>query len=208
MQHKASNILSAQCSVAQRGFTLLEVLVSISIFSVVALVSYSTLDTYVDQRQRLKTHYGKLEHLQRLFILLERDIEFIVPRNVRIGGDIESAIMSDNGDALISMTVAEADFRGASGVILKRVQWRLDGNELIRAEWDVLDQDGRVEPLERVISDEVDELTINYLIYSPTQGVNSKSQLAAEEFPDGVEILIKLKSGDSYRRVIGTAKGA
>ncbi|MCP4007940.1 MAG: prepilin-type N-terminal cleavage/methylation domain-containing protein, partial [Proteobacteria bacterium] len=42
----------------QPGFTLLEVLVAIGIFSVVAMVSYSTLDSYLDQRERLTVHYA------------------------------------------------------------------------------------------------------------------------------------------------------
>ncbi len=190
----------------QLGFTLLEVLVSISVFSMVALVSYSTLDTYIDQRERLKTHYGKLEQVQRIFILLERDIQFIVPRNVRIGGDMESAVVSDNGDALISMTVAEASLSGAGGVALRRVQWRLDGSELIRAQWNVLDQGGAVEPQERLISDEIDDIAINYLLYSKNRGLDSKDSLDSNEFPDGLEVLIKLKSGEQYRRVFGTAQ--
>ncbi len=195
-------------SSSERGFTLLEVLVSISVFSMVALVSYSTLDAYIDQRERLLVHYGKLEQLQRLFILLERDIQFMIPRGVRIGGEFEAAVESENSDALISMTIAEADFRGASGVKLKRVQWRFDGRELIRAEWDVLDHDGRVEPQELVVSDKIEEMSLNYLIYVPGRGLESKDSLDVNEYPDGIEVSVQLASGESYRRVFGTALGA
>ena len=189
----------------ERGFTLLEVLVSISVFSMVALVSYSTLDTYIDQRERLLVHYGKLEQLQRLFILLERDIQFMIPRGVRIDGEFKAAVESENGDALISMTVTEADFRGASGVKLKRVQWRLDGHELSRAEWDVLDHEGRIEPQVLVISDKIEEISLSYLIYVPDRALESKDSLDANEYPDGIEVIIQLASGESYRRVFGTA---
>lgn len=192
---------------AEQGFTLLEVLVSISVFSMVALVSYSTLDTYIEHRERLQGHYGKLERLQRLFILLERDIQFTIPRKVRVGGDVEAAMVSENGDAMLSMTVAQADFRGASGIALKRVQWRLDGRELIRAQWDVLDHGGQIEADELLVSNEVEAINLNYLIYETNRGVESKDQLIEDELPDAIEVIIELSSGESYRRVFGTALG-
>lgn len=192
---------------ADRGFTLLEVLVSISVFSMVALISYSTLDTYIDQRERLQLHYGKLERLQRLFILLERDIQFMIPRKVRIGDDIEAAVVSENSDALISMTVVEADFRGASGMALKRIQWRLDGRELIRAVSDILDHDGGIELQELVVSDEIDALSVNYLFFTNGRGVESKVSFDEDDYPDGVEIIIELAAGETYRRIFATALG-
>ena len=127
----------------QSGFTLLEVLVAIAVFSVVAMVSYTTLDTYLDQRARLTQHYGKLERLQRLFILLERDIQYTLNRMVRDGGDWLPAMMSAEGDAFISMTVALPDMENPTGIALKRVQWRLEGRELYRAQWDVLGSEYR-----------------------------------------------------------------
>lgn len=190
-----------------RGFTLLEVLVSISVFSMVAIVSYTTLDTYMAQRERLSGFYGKLERVQRLFILMERDIQFMTRRKVRVGSDLQAALVSNDGDALMSMTVAEPDFRGVSGVVLKRVQWRLDGNELIRAEWTVLDQADQQESVERVISDEIEDIKINYLLYQPGQELETTADLRNGRYPDGVEVIISLAEGETYRRVFGTAIG-
>jgi len=189
------------------GFTLLEVLVSISVFSMVAIISYTTLDTYIDQRERLSGFYGKLERVQRLFILMERDIQFMTRRKVRVGGDLQAALVGNDGDALMTMTVAEPDFRGASGVILKRVQWRLDGRELIRSEWTVLDQADQQEPVERVISEEIEDIEINYLIYRPGDELESTGDLRNGQYPDGVEVVISLAEGETYRRVFGTAIG-
>ena len=192
----------------QSGFTLLEVLVSIAVFSMVALVSYSTLDTYIDHRERLNTHYGKLDRLQRMFILLERDIQFAVNRRVRIGGDTEAAIKSSDGDELISLTVATADIENPTGVALKRAQWRLEGTEMIRAEWAVLDHTGNIEATELVISDEIEELELTYLFYDDQGGLDTKSSLDDDDYPQGVEVIIKLVSGEQYRRVFGVSGGA
>ncbi len=192
---------------AQTGFTLLEVLVAISVFSVVAIVSYSTLDTYLQQRERLTLHYGKLERLQRLFMLLERDIQFSVGRTVRDGGEILPAMMSEQGDALIAMTVAQANVQSAAGVSLKRVAWLFDGKELIRFQWDILDHDGYIKPAQMLVSEEIEALEIGYLSYSESRGLDSKSSLDEGEFPRGIELNLTLSSGGSYRRVFATAPG-
>ncbi len=200
--------MAKQHDARQLGFTLLEVLVSIAIFSVIAIVSYTTLDTYIDHRERLTQHYGKLERLQRVFVLLERDMQFIIDRNVRSGGDIEPAVKDGDGDAFISMTVAEPDINTAQGVALRRIEWRLKGKEMIRASWDVLDQDGNVEPLEFIISDEIEDIELTYFFYKPNQGLESESSLDKGAFPDGIEVNLTLASGETYRRLFGVARGA
>lgn len=194
----------------QSGFTLLEVLVAIAIFAMVAMISYTTLDTYLDQRERLTQHYGKLERLQRLFIMLERDIQYIINREIRRDGgdDRVPAVMSAEGDAFITMTVAVPDLNNKTGVALKRVQWRLEDKKMIRAEWEVLDQTGNVEPSELVIGDEIEDIELNYLFYDARGGVNTDSSLGSGQFPDGIEVNIQLATGESYRRIYAVARGA
>lgn len=188
-----------------KGFTLLEVLVSIAIFSMLAIISYTTLDTYIDQRERLTEHYGKLERLQRVFILLERDIQFMVNRKRRNGSDIEAAILSKNQDMLLTLTVTQPDFDNQTGASLKRVQWRLEDKEMVRASWQILDHDGQVEPSEFVVSDEVDKIELDYLYYDKSQGIDKTSSLKDDAFPDGIEINLWLESGEQYRRVFSIA---
>lgn len=190
-----------------KGFTLLEVLVAIGVFSVVAMVSYTTLDTYIDHRERLQVHYGKLERLQRLFILLERDIQFAANRSVRIGGDIEPAIAGPGGNTLLTMTVAQPDMNSPTGVSLKRVEWHQDGEELVRAQWNVLDHSGSLKPTELLVSEEVSDLSLTFWIYSDDRGVDTRESLDSNEFPAGIEVAITLDDGAQYRRLFALAQG-
>ena len=191
----------------QSGFTLLEVLVAIGIFSVVAIISYTTLDTYIDQRERLTSHYARLERLQRLFILLERDIQFSVGREVRVGDELQPAMISKQDHILIALTIAQADVRNASGVSLKRVEWERNGNELIRSQWDVLDHTGTIQPTRLLVSDDLADIEFSYLIYSRNQGLETSDSLDSDQRPAGVELNVTLKSGGSYRRVFTVAQG-
>jgi general secretion pathway protein J len=190
----------------QGGFTLLEVLVAIGIFSVVAIVSYTTLDTYIDQRERLTSHYGRLERLQRLFILLERDIQFSVGRTVRVGGEVQPATVIKQDSILLALTVAQADLHNASGISLKRVEWELDGNELLRSQWNVLDHNGDIEPSRLLVSDELADIELSYLIYSSNRGLETSDNLDSGQTPAGIELNVTLNSGSSYRRVFAVAR--
>ena len=198
---------AAQAVVKTGGFTLLEVLVAIGVFSVVAMVSYTTLDTYLDQRERLTVHYGKLERLQRLFILLERDIQFATRRSVRVDGDTEPAIVGEEGSSLLTLTVAQPDVTSATGVSLKRVQWRREGEQLIREQWDMLDRSGRSNPAELLVSDEVTDIALEFWVYSRGSDVDTRSSLEVDEFPSGIEVSVTLDSGVQYRRLYAVAQG-
>ncbi len=191
------------------GFTLIEILVAIAIFSVIAVISFSTLDTYIDHRERLVNHYGKLQKLQRLFILVERDLQFIVNRPVRSegGGEEESVLVGEDGE-LIRITVSQPDTQAPTGVSLSRVAWRLDGDELIRVSWNVLDRTSATEPYETIIDNGIEEIELKFFFYDAAQGgVEEKAAESTNDLPDGVEMELTLEDGKTYRRVFEVAKG-
>ncbi len=186
------------------GFSLIEVLVSIAIFAVVAGVAYSTLDSYIAQRERLAQHYGKLERLQRMFIFLERDFQAAVNRTIRTDPGIENAI-EVGSNSLIKLTVSETDFDSHFGASLKRIEWVLEGNELIRKVWDVLDTDGSYEPDELVIDEGIDSIELEFWLYDKTSGVKKDSRLNGR-FPDGIAVKVVLESSEEYIRLFEVAR--
>ncbi|NBF13408.1 type II secretion system minor pseudopilin GspJ [Pseudomonas sp. Fl4BN1] len=58
----------------QRGFTLLEVVVAIAIFSLLGLATYQFLDRVMRSDQRIGQHEQQLRALQRAISVLERDL--------------------------------------------------------------------------------------------------------------------------------------
>ncbi|KAF0865949.1 type II secretion system minor pseudopilin GspJ [Pseudomonas sp. LD120] len=58
----------------QRGFTLLEVVIAIAIFSLLGLATYQLLDRVLRSDQRIGLHEQQLRQLQRAMSLLERDL--------------------------------------------------------------------------------------------------------------------------------------
>ncbi len=186
----------------QSGFTLIEILVAMSIFAVIAAMSYTTMSTYVDHRERLAEHYTKLQNLQRLFILIERDLRFVISRPVRNeSGDEEEAILVGKGGELIRLTLALPDVQSPTGTTLARVAWRLDGDELTRVVWEVLDRDSGSESSEKIIETGVEEVELQYYWYTPSGTVNTAKAESTNSIPDGMELVLTLENGVSYRRV-------
>jgi general secretion pathway protein J len=66
-----------------RGFTLMEVLIAISIFALIGVASYRVLSSVMRADERVAAHSEQMRAVNRAFWLLQQDVEQIVPRNVR-----------------------------------------------------------------------------------------------------------------------------
>lgn len=86
----------------QRGFTLLEILIAMAIFTLIGLASTSLLTTVIDSNELSQSRFEKLQQLQRAMLTMERDILQAVARPVRIEGQktevVFSGGMSDESD--------------------------------------------------------------------------------------------------------------
>lgn len=66
-----------------RGFTLLEVLVAISIFALLGVASYRVLSSVLQADERLAVRGEELRRVNRAFWVMQQDFEQIVKRSVR-----------------------------------------------------------------------------------------------------------------------------
>ncbi len=88
-----------------RGFTLVEVMVAISIFAVVAAGVYRVLSTMVETQNKVVDHSEGLRDLQRALWLISMDMNQMVMRDVRKPNDNRSpALIADDDDYLVQFT--------------------------------------------------------------------------------------------------------
>jgi len=66
-----------------RGFTLLELLVAISIFSILASIAYGGLTVVLNNNDHHERVSQRLSALQTTYIFLQRDIEQVIYRSIR-----------------------------------------------------------------------------------------------------------------------------
>ncbi|PCM45910.1 type II secretion system minor pseudopilin GspJ [Marinobacter sp. ANT_B65] len=125
-----------------RGFTLLEVLVAITITAVIGIGVWQVLNGVILSRDRVDELAEEFDGLQRAMLLLERDMTQIVNRPGRnIYGDFEPALTSREDDFALMLT--RQGWRNPLGIrrsSLQRVGWEYTGSELRRRYWPTLDQ--------------------------------------------------------------------
>lgn len=63
----------------QRGFTLLEVLIAMALFSLLGLASYQLLERVLHSERRIQQHERELRQLQRALDVLQRDLWQAMP---------------------------------------------------------------------------------------------------------------------------------
>jgi general secretion pathway protein J len=133
-------------SSGQRGFTLLEVVIAISIFALLGLGTYRMLDSVLRTDEATRANEQSLRELTRAFAALDRDLAQAAVRSVRDPyGDERAALLGElgaiDGSAAIELTRnGWLNPMGLARAQLQRVRWRLSDKTLERVYWTVLDQ--------------------------------------------------------------------
>ena len=144
------------------GFTLLELLIALAIFGLLSVMSYSGLKSVLDQHAGTDEAADRLGELQKIYLVMQRDIEQIVPRPVR----------SEYGDPLPALEggeVLQFTRGGWSNPLqrprssLQRVGYAFQDNELVRYTWQVLDRAQDSLPLQQPLTGAVSNMSVRYL---------------------------------------------
>ena len=125
----------------QTGFTLLELIIAISIFGVISVMAYGALRHIADTAHHLEQRSEQLAGLQRAFFVMSKDFQQLTERTIRDQfGDEQSAFITE-GSGRVEFT--RAGWRNPLGkrrAHLQRVAYRLEEGVLFRDYWQVLDR--------------------------------------------------------------------
>ncbi len=149
--------------VARRnGFTLLELLVALAIFGLLAIMSYSGLRSVLEQQSVTTVEADRLGRLQKLYLIMERDLEQAVSRSVR----------DEYGEELPPLAGAESLQLTRGGwsnplnyprSTLQRVGYAFEDDQLVRYSWVVLDRAQDSAPVRQPVSEEITAMEFRYL---------------------------------------------
>jgi len=144
------------------GFTLLELLVALAIFGLLAAMSYSGLQAVLEQQSYTEQAAERLGALQKMYLLMQRDFEQIVPRTVRDEfGDAQLPLVG--GDAMQFTRGGWRNPAGRQRSTLQRVGYAYDDEQLVRYTWLVLDRAQDSEPLQQPLIDDIESMQLRYL---------------------------------------------
>ncbi len=193
-----------------RGFTLLELLLAMAIFSIIATFAYAGLQVVLDTKQQTDEHLERLSKTQLALHLLQMDIEQAVDRPIRNQyGDSEPALRSDGqSEMLLELTrTGYANPMKLTRSQLQRVGYLLEEGTLYRVTWPVLDRAQDSEPRRQTLFDGVESLDLAFIDkelkrqtrWPPQTGGGSDS--GDSGLPRGIEVVIESKTMGTLRRV-------
>ena len=192
-----------------RGFTLLELLVAISIFAIISAMAYGGLARVLQDRDRLEVEHEFWRALSLTFARMEEDLSQARARSVRdLSGFTLAALRGQPTD---TRALAPPNIEITRGGVLtfdagarsdmQRVAYRLVEGTLQRLLWPVLDQAPQTKPLELPLMKNVESFQVRF--YSPAGVWLDQWPVdgANDPLPRGVEIKLTLTGRGEFTRL-------
>ncbi len=187
------------------GFSLLEVLVAISIFAILGLTANQMLRTVITSHESSAQNTETLRSLSRAEHLLARDLQQLVPRGIRdeYGERLPPFVVNQGEFALELTRTGWSNPARVARSSLQRVAWLLnEDGELERRFWLVLDRAEDSEPITHVVMRDVDDFAVTLIdVEGGTTDVWPDESGVGGYFPAAVEVVISTEQLGDLRRV-------
>jgi len=187
------------------GFTLLELLVAITVFAFVSVIAYTGLHTVLQNKERTEEHAARLQQLQNSILLMQRDLLQFAARSIRDEyGERQPALKSaDLGDYLLEFSSGgRPNPTGIKRSSLQRIAYGVSDGKLVRYLWPVLDRAQESQPYALDLLDGVTAFDCRYLAadrqWSPQwPPVGGKP----DDLPLAVEVTLESETMGRFRRL-------
>jgi general secretion pathway protein J len=193
-------------SAATRGFTLIEILVALLVFALLAGFGYRGLGAVLDAGERVTTDTRKWRDLALAFEHMRLSFAQAADRPIRDRYDAAApafagtAATRNASEPLVEFTrMGYAGHEGAA-TDQQRVGYRLRDDRVEQLAWPVLDQAPHTEPHAIVLLEGVRELSLAYLYEGKWHPRWPLPQSVAQH-PAAVRVALLLASGERFERV-------
>lgn len=192
----------------QSGFTLIEIMVAMAIFALIAVGSVAMLTAIADKNDLSEQRMQSLQAMQRAMLIIERDFLQMVPRRTRVDGEVtDNLVFADN-------YAFESDSYGLAFVrsgwhnpqltlrrsTLQSVAYRTQDSQLQRLYSTYVDNAIGHEPKMRVLLDGIESVQFEFLEKFDNKKFEWKEAEPIEELPIAVAIIIKSELYGEIRR--------
>lgn len=150
----------------EAGFTLIEMLVSLFIFSLIAAGTMTAMSNSLSMRERVNDGMDSLNQLNAARAIMRTDFERLSLRQRRdILGSFEPFVVTTDNESLIEFTRLGRENPGgleARGDA-ERVAYHFDEGRLIRQSWPSANPDVSAEPQERILFENLKSARIEFM---------------------------------------------
>ncbi len=193
----------------QSAFTLLELLIAIAIFALLAMATYRMLDSVMQTDRGLREQEQRLRELTQAIAAFERDLLQVRSRPVRDTLGAPIPVMRGDSGRTTTLEFTRSGWRNPLGQprsSLQRVRWQLQSERWQRAYWHVLDQAQDSQPRVQQALDGVTRFELRFLDKEnrwlqswPAPSRNTDETLS--QIPRAVELVIEHRYYGELRRL-------
>jgi general secretion pathway protein J len=186
----------------QSGFTLLEVVVSVALFAIIAALAYGGLDSVLRARAQMAEQAGLLARLQFAVGQIERDLRAIADRPVRDAqGQSQPALFGTSTGFELSRH-GYANALGAARAEIERAAYRRQQQRLLRLRWSALDRAPGSRPEESELLSGVSDFRLRYFGRNGREYDRWPAPGNTELRPRRVEVEIEVEGLGRIRRLL------
>lgn len=191
------------------GFTLIEVIIAMLIFAILATMSYSGLHSVINSKEKTEASLERLEELQLAMLTLTSDLQQLSTRNGHdsLGGKLLYLTTQDS-EHIIDFT--RSGWNNPSNQMrstLQRVAYKIDDDTLIRIHWSHVDRANDEKVVERTLISNIENLEIRFLNESnvwladwPPANVLTNDR--TNNMPLAIELTLKMNDWGEIKRLI------
>ncbi len=188
---------------SEKGFTLFEILVAVSIFAVISTMSMSSLIQVGRSGEQISESQRQLAELQFALSYLGKDIIQMVGRKVRDQYGDEQPQLSIAEDRLTFSRLGWSNLLQQKRSNLQRVEYRLVGKALHRRFWPQLDQAYTDVSIEQALLQDVEKFSVR-LITEGKEKIESwplDQQNSTATRPVALELTLELAGFGQIQRI-------
>ena len=181
------------------GFTLLEILIALSVFAILATITSSAMFHAFNTRTRVTVQADRLNQLQLAMALIRRDTQQIVERPVR-GNELHLFPAFTGQTNYIEFTRGGDvnPTENTSRSTLKRIAYLCQNGRLIRRSWEALDTPIRSQFQDKPLLNNLTRCHFAYLAHNqqilPEWRENAlKQDQRQETLPTAIQLILNLK---------------
>ena len=147
-----------------QGFTLLEILIALFIFTLVSLIMGTTLRSVLNSQEATDAKSQQFSKIQLAILIMSRDFEQTMPRAItNAKGMLEAPLQGSPHQVSFTHGGLANPGDRLQRSSLQRTEYALDNNQLIRSHFNVLDQAAKTEPIQRILLTDMQDLRFEYL---------------------------------------------